>query len=48
MVIEDRKKNSYHFNQELLKMFQQRRQKEAAKPKGIELIKELEWPFLSS
>lgn len=34
MVIEDRRKNSYHFNQELLKMFQQRRRKEAAKPKG--------------
>ena len=31
MVIEDRKKNSYHFNQELLKMFQQRRRNEAAK-----------------
>ena len=31
MVIEDRKKNLYHFNQELLKMFQQRRRKEAAK-----------------
>ena len=31
MVIEDRKKNAYHFNQELLKMFQQRRRKEAAK-----------------
>ena len=31
MVIEDRRKNSYHFNQELLKMFQQRRRKEAAK-----------------
>jgi hypothetical protein len=31
MVIEDRKKNSHHFNQELLKMFQQRRRNEAAK-----------------
>ena len=31
MVIEDRKQNFYHFNQELLKMFQQRRWKEAAK-----------------
>jgi hypothetical protein len=31
MVIEDRKNNSYHFNQELLKMFQQRRRNEAAK-----------------
>ena len=31
MVIEDRKKNSHHFNQELLKMFQQRHRNEAAK-----------------
>ena len=31
MVIEDHKKNSYHFIQELLKMFQQRRRKDAAK-----------------
>jgi hypothetical protein len=31
MVVEDRKKSSYHFNQELLKMFQQRRRNEAAK-----------------
>ena len=31
MVIEDRKTNLYHFNQELFKMFQQRRRNEAAK-----------------
>ena len=31
MVVKDRTKNSNHFNQELLKMFQQRRRNEAAK-----------------
>jgi hypothetical protein len=31
MVVEDRKTNSYHFNKELLKMFQQRRRNEATK-----------------
>ena len=34
MVVEDRIKNSYHFNQELLKMFQQRRRNEASKRGG--------------
>jgi hypothetical protein len=49
MVVEDRKKNSFHFNQELLQMFQQRRRHEAAKRgEGLDSdgrVKEKKRPF---
>jgi hypothetical protein len=49
MVVEDRKKTSYHFNRELLKMFQQRRRNEATKrDEGLDSdgrLKEKKRPF---